>query len=317
MAHGQPVTIIVVGSTMIDMMTYVERVPTAGETVRGDRFTQGFGGKGANQAVMASRLGASVIMVNSVGDDVFGQMTVENLAREGIDVAAVTRTAGVSSGVAPIWVEPDGTNRIIVVPGANDHVTAEQARRVVEEAADPGLVLGQFEVPQAATAAAFAAARLRGATTVLNPAPAAEMSPVLLEVTDWLIPNEVEFAHLARSSGVETSRIDDEVITALAVASGVRLVVTLGAAGAAICADGRVTRISAPTVQAIDTTGAGDAFVGGFAYGLAAGLPPVEAAELGCRCGSISVTRQGTQTSFASPEELADVRRGALRGDER
>ena len=307
MAQRQHVAIVVVGSTMIDMMTYVERVPAASETVVGDRFTQGFGGKGANQAVMARRLGAEVVMVNSVGDDIFGEMTVENLAREGIDVTSITRTAGVSSGVAPIWVEPDGTNRIIVVPGANDHLTSEQAGRAVEAAPDVQLVLGQFEVPQSVTAAAFAAARQRGALTVLNPAPAAALSPDLLAVTDWLIPNEVEFAHLATASGIDGSPIDD-AIAAVAARTGVSLVVTLGAEGAAVCADGGVVRVATPSVRAVDTTGAGDAFVGAFAYGLARGLSPTRAAELGCRCASISVTKPGTQTSFASSEELARIR---------
>ena len=306
MAQRQSVAIVVVGSTMIDMMTYVERVPAAGETVVGDRFTQGFGGKGANQAVMARRLGAEVVMVNSVGDDIYGEMTIENLAREGIDVTSITRTAGVSSGVAPIWVEPDGTNRIIVVPGANDHLTSEQAGRAVDATPEVQLVLGQFEVPQSVTAAAFDAARRRGALTVLNPAPAAPVSPDLLAVTDWLIPNEVEFAHLAAASGIDGSRIDD-AIAALAARTGVSLVVTLGAEGAAVCVDGGVVRVATPSVRAVDTTGAGDAFVGAFAYGLARGKSPAKAAELGCRSASISVTRRGTQTSFPSSNELAEV----------
>jgi ribokinase len=303
---AQQVSIIVVGSTMTDMMTYAERVPAAGETLVGNRFAQGFGGKGANQAVMASRLGAAVAMVNCVGDDVFADLTLENLAREGIDVTSVRRIAGVSSGVAPIWVEADGTNRIIVVPGANDHVSAEQARHAVESAADVSLVLGQFEIPQAATASAFAAGRRRGAVTVLNPAPAVEVSPALLEVTDWLIPNEVEFGYLARACGVDPGGLDDEAITAVAARTTGRLVVTLGAAGAAVCEEGRVTRVAAPPVQAVDTTGAGDAFVGAFAFGLAGGLPPVAAAELGCRWAAVSVTRHGTQTSFPSVGEIAE-----------
>jgi ribokinase len=306
---AQQVAIIVVGSTMIDMMTYAERVPAAGETLVGNQFSQGFGGKGANQAVMASRLGAAVAMVNCVGDDVLGDMTLENLTRERIDVRSVNRVAGVSSGVAPIWVEADGTNRIIVVPGANDHVTPEQARSAVEDAAEVQLVLGQFEVPQSATAGAFTAARERGALTVLNTAPAAELSPALLEVTDWLIPNEVEFGHLARACGLDGARLTDDVITAVAARTTGRLVVTLGAAGAAACEGDRVTRVPAPPVRAVDTTGAGDAFVGTFAYGLARGLSPAAAAELGCRCAAVSVTRHGTQTSFAAVEELAELRR--------
>lgn len=306
---AQQVAIIVVGSTMIDMMTYAERVPAAGETLVGDRFAQGFGGKGANQAVMTSRLGAAVAMVTCVGDDVFGVMTLENLTREGIDVASVNRVAGVSSGVAPIWVEADGTNRIIVVPGANNHVTPEQARSAVEGADDVDLVLGQFEIPQVATASAFAAARARGALTVLNPAPAAELSPALLEVTDWVIPNEVEFGYLARACGVDAARLGDVAITAVAARTTGRLVVTLGAAGAAVCEGNAVTHVAAPPVRAVDTTGAGDAFVGAFAYGLARGLSPTAAAELGCRCAAISVTRHGTQTSFLSVEEVAELRR--------
>ena len=304
----QQVAIIVVGSTMIDMMTYAERVPAAGETLVGDRFAQGFGGKGANQAVMASRLGAAVAMVACVGDDVFGEMTLENLSREGIDVTSVCRVAGVSSGVAPIWVEADGTNRIIVVPGANSHVTPEQGDDAVAGAPEVQLVLGQLEIPQAATAGAFGAARRRGALTVLNPAPAAELSPDLLEVTDWLIPNEVEFGSLAHACGVDHGRLDDDVVTAVAAKTTGRLVVTLGALGAAVCESHRVTRVAAPQVRAVDTTGAGDAFVGAFAYGLANGLPAVAAAELGCRCAGISVTRHGTQTSFPTVEELAQLR---------
>ena len=307
----QQVAIIVVGSTMIDMMTYVERVPAAGETVVGTRFAQGFGGKGANQAVMASRLGADVSMVNCLGEDVYGDMTLDNLAREGIDTASVTRAAGVSSGVAPIWVEPDGTNRIIVVPGANDQLTPDQATRAVEAAPAVQVVLGQFEVPQHVTAAAFAAAGRRGAVTILNPAPAAEVSPELLAVTDWLIPNEVEFASLARGYGTDLPGVEDAAISTVAAGAGVRLVVTLGADGAAICADGKhVTRVPSPVVNAVDTTGAGDAFVGAFAYGLARGLSSAVAADLGCRCASLSVTRRGTQVSFASVDEARGLRTG-------
>jgi ribokinase len=305
----QQVAIIVVGSTMIDMMTYAERVPAPGETLVGDRFAQGFGGKGANQAVMASRLGAAVAMVNCVGDDVFGEMILDNLSRERVDVTSVRRVTGVSSGVAPIWVEADGTNRIIVVPGANSQVSPEQGHDAVDRARDVQLVLGQFEIPQAATASAFAAARRRGALTVLNPAPGAELSPDLLDVTDWLIPNEVEFATLARACGVDGGGLDDDVVSAVAAKTTGRVVVTLGAAGAAVCEHDSVTRVAAPTVRAMDTTGAGDAFVGAFAYGLAHGLTAVAAAELGCRCAGVSVTRQGTQTSFPTVDELAELRR--------
>ena len=312
-AAAAEVTVVVVGSTMTDMVAYVDRVPAAGETVVGARFVQGFGGKGANQAVMARRLGATVLMVNRVGDDALGEQTVANLRREGVDTSAVRRTPGTSSGVAPIWVEPDGTNRIIVVPGANDHLTADEARSAVESAAAVHVVVGQFEVPQEATAAGFAAARVRGAVTVLNPAPAADVSADLLAVTDWLVPNEVEFAHLARVVGLDATGTADHVdagaVAAVAERTGLRMAVTLGARGAVVVEPGGgPVEVSAPTVDAVDTTGAGDAFVGAFAFALGSGMTAADAAALGCRCASSSVTRPGTQTSFPVAADVGVAR---------
>ena len=191
--------IAVVGSTMIDLIAYTQRVPSGGETIQGDDFRLGFGGKGANQAVMARLLGAEVAMVNALGDDVFGDMTMRNFADLGIDARFVTRVPG-SSGVAPIWVEPDGTNRIICVAGANDAMVPADAAAAIHALAPLDVVVGEFEIPQPVTAAAFAAARALGAVTVLNPAPAADMDPALLAVTDWLIPNEHEFARIAGAS---------------------------------------------------------------------------------------------------------------------
>ena len=294
--------IAVVGSTMIDLIAYPPRVPAAGETIQGHDFQLGFGGKGANQAVMARLLGAEVAMINALGDDVFGEMTVANFASFGIDGTHLTRVPG-PSGVASIWVEPDGTNRIICVAGANDAMIPADAARAVIELAPLALVIGQFEIPQAVTAAAFAAARSVGAVTVLNPAPAADMDAALLSVSDWVIPNEVEFARLADASSDAT----DEEIAAFARRTGTRVVVTLGARGAALLGrDGTVHRIPAPAVEASDTTGAGDAFVGAFAYGLARGLGEIEAVRLGVRCASDSVQRPGTQRSFPRAVALGE-----------
>jgi ribokinase len=278
----------------IDLIAYTRRTPGPGETVIGERFRSGFGGKGANQAVMARLLGADVSFVGALGDDLYATTTLENFARLGVDASGVMRVAG-SSGVAPIWVEADGTNRIIVVPGANDLVTPEFAGAAVRAMARADVCVGQLEIPQAATSAGFAAARARGAVTVLNPAPAAPISPELLAVSDWLIPNEVELAILAGSGGDGS----DTALAAFAERAGTRLVVTLGARGAALVGlDGSVTRVPAEPVTAVDTTGAGDAFVGAFAVGLAHGLPELDAVRLGILCASDSVTRHGTQTSF-------------------
>ncbi|MEA2025099.1 MAG: ribokinase [Chloroflexota bacterium] len=309
--NGSRPWLTVVGSTMIDQIAYAARTPERGETVIGDRFAQGFGGKGANQAVMARLMGAEVAMVNAVGEDSYGTETIANFERFGIDTTYVRREPG-SSGVAPIWVEPDGSNRIIVIPGANDGLLPEQGAAAVAEQEHVDAVIGQFEIGQAVTTAAFAAARERGAVTVLNPAPAAAVSAELAAVTDWLIPNEHEFAIIATAAGLSDDVGDPRALAAFAERLGVRLLVTLGERGAAIVGhDGAVRRVKTPTVEAVDTTGAGDAFVGAFAFGLASGRSEAAAARLGCAIAAESVLRPGTQKSFPDTprcrEIIADV----------
>jgi len=295
--------VVVVGSLNIDLIAYTSRVPAAGETVIGDRFQMGFGGKGANQAVMAARLGARVAMIGALGNDVYAGMTFDNLASQDVDASNVARVAG-SSGVAPIWVEPDGTNRIIVVAGANDAVDPAAAAAAIASMDHVDVVVGQLEVPQRVTLAAFRAARERGAVTILNPAPAASLDPNLVEASHWLIPNETEFAILAGIGKLDPG--DDRPVTSFARRLTPRLLLTLGSRGAAIVsANGEVDVVPATPVTAIDTTGAGDAFVGAFAVGLAAGLNERAAVRLGIACASDSVTRAGTQSSFASREVAA------------
>ena len=309
--RAQPV-IVVVGSLNIDLVAYTARVPSAGETVIGDRFQMGFGGKGANQAVMAARLGARVSMVGALGDDVYAGMTRENLEGQGVDATHIARVAG-SSGVAPIWVEPDGTNRIIVVPGANGAVDPEAAAAAIRSMAEVDVVIGQLEIPQRVTAAAFRAAHQRGAVTILNPAPAAELDADLVAGASWLIPNETEFGILAGIERLDPE--DDQAILAYASRNAPRLLVTLGSRGAAlVTTTGEVRRVAATPVTPVDTTGAGDAFVGAFAVGLAAGLDEVAAVRLGIACASDSVTRTGTQSSFPSREAAATLLEGVRAG---
>jgi ribokinase len=300
--------VAIVGSLNIDLITYTARVPEAGETIIGDRFQQGFGGKGANQAVMAARLGGRVSLVGALGDDVYADMTLENLADQGVDASHVASVAG-SSGVAPIWVEKDGSNRIIVVPGANDRVDPVAAADALRSMDAPSVVVGQLEIPQLTTATAFRAARELGAVTILNPAPAARLDDELLDASDWLIPNEHELATVVGLDAVNLS--DDAQLLACAGRIRPRLAVTLGAHGVAIVSEaGTVARFPAVPVKAIDTTGAGDAFVGAFAFGLAAGLDALTAARLAIACASDSVTRPGTQSSYPSRERAAAILEG-------
>jgi ribokinase len=309
---GEGPFLTIVGSTMIDQIAYTARVPERGETVVGDRFAQGFGGKGANQAVMARLMGARVTMVNAVGEDSYGEQIIANFASHGIDTSHMRRVPG-SSGVAPIWVEPDGSNRIIVVPGANNGLLPEHGAAAVAAQDGLGAVIGQFEIDQAVTTAAFRAARERGAATILNPAPGAPISNELATVTDWIIPNESEFAIIARAADLAGNADDPEALSAVAAALGARLLVTLGERGAALVReDGDVRLIPSPRVEAVDTTGAGDAFVGAFAFGLASGWDEVDAIRLGCAIAADSVLRPGTQTSFPDRERcgaiIAEVR---------
>ncbi len=298
----------VVGSTMIDLVAYTSRVPERGETVVGERFAQGFGGKGANQAVMASLLGARVSMVNAVGDDGYGADTIANFARYGIDTTHVHRVAG-SSGVAPIWVEAGGSNRIIVVPGANGQLQPEDAVTAIQAVPRVDAVIGQFEIHPAVTLAAFRAARSRGAITLLNPAPGRPIEPELAAFSDWIIPNETEFAIIANANGLVADATDPAALTSLADALGSRLLVTLGERGAALVSStGEVVVVAAPSVDAVDTTGAGDAFVGAFAFALAAGWDEKEAVRLGCAIAANSVTRPGTQASFPDPARCLEIR---------
>lgn len=302
--------VAVVGSLNIDLIAYTPRVPEGGETIIGTDFQMGFGGKGANQAVMAARLGARVSMVGALGDDVYADMTFDNLDRQSVDRANVARVEG-SSGVAPIWVDADGQNRIIVVPGANDKVDPGIAAEAVRSMTGVRVVIGQLEIPQRVTLEAFRAAREVGATTILNPAPAAPLDPDLLAVADWLIPNESELAILA---GERVDLDSDGALRAFAGRFGPRLLVTLGSRGAAIVREDGVDRVPAVPVQPVDTTGAGDAFVGAFAFGLAAGLDAAAAVQLGIACASDSVTRPGTQSSFASPEAARKMVAAAAAG---
>lgn len=296
--------IVIVGSTMIDMVAYTDRVPEAGETIIGNKFVTGFGGKGANQAVMAKRFGGAVSMVNTLGNDVFGDSVLKNFHDQGVDTTYIARTEG-ASGVAPIWVEADGTNRIIVIPGANNAMTKAQAKSALEGLKSYQIVIGQLEIPQEVTTQGFISAHEKGAITILNPAPFAPISPELIAVSDWIIPNETEFAGM-HPQGLEPT--SDETILELAATLKTRFAVTLGDKGAALTTlDGKVVRVSAPKVKAIDTTGAGDAFVGSFAYALSIGLPEVAALALGCACASDSVTRLGTQSSYPTPEEASAI----------
>ncbi len=285
--------ICVVGSSNIDQISYVEKIPGDGETVFGSSYQMGFGGKGANQAIMASLLGAETYMITCLGEDVYADMTIENYKKNNINIDYLQIVPG-SSGVAPIWVDESGQNRIIVISGSNDHIDAEKAIKALSEIEDLKIIVGQFEIPLEVTERVFSFAKENNITTILNPAPAKIPSEHLLSLTDWFIPNEVEFATISKMDAF----IDENLIKYGNSLSG-NLIVTLGDKGAATIDKDSVIKIPAPSVKAVDTTGAGDAFVGAFAYGLASDLTPQDAIKLAIDRASNSVTKPGTQISYS------------------
>ena len=291
--------IAVIGSTMMDLTVYADVLPAAGETRFGNSFTTGFGGKGANQAVMAARTGAKVTMITGIGSDGFGDESLANFKNCGMDTSSVLRLP-THTGVAHIWVDGEGQNRISIVPGANFALTPQNAVDEVSKLKDVSVLIAQCEIPQEVTLAAFRTAQELGITTILNPAPYQPLTDELLELTDWLIPNEIEFAELDKTHRAPDS---DAVIASLRNTG--RTIVTLGSDGAAlVTAEGSVKRFAANKVSATDTTGAGDCFIGAFAAALASGATEESAVQFGIDCATKSVTRKGAQSSYPTIEEI-------------
>ncbi len=292
--------VAVVGSAMMDLTAYAQHLPEPGQTLVGDLFTTGFGGKGANQAVIAAHCGAEVHFVGKLGRDLFGDSIAQNFKNLGINSVHIERS-DTATGVAHIWVDGDGENRIIIIPGANSEIESAKAVAAVSSINDLSVVVAQCEIKQEVTLAAFRAAKARGCTTILNPAPFETLGTELLELTDWLIPNETEFGQL---HGELPS--NDQVLKRFR--PGKSSVVTLGSRGAVLIhADGSIFRVAAPVVSAVDTTGAGDAFVGTFAYGLASALTAQDSLNLGVHVASLSVTKKGAQSSYPTVEQIATL----------
>jgi ribokinase len=279
---NQPV-IAVVGSAMMDLTAYVEEVPKAGQTLLGKEFTTGFGGKGANQAVMAAIAGAEVYFVGKIGKDVFGNSIRQNFKDRGVKTEFL-EDSDTATGVAHIWVDSKGENRIIIIPGANHDISADSAKKAVSEIPNLEIVIGQCEIKQEVTLAAFKEAKARGATTILNPAPYEKLSDELIALSDWIIPNESEYSELGKLGNVNAN-----------------ILLTEGENGVYHLKSG--LRIPAIKVAPIDTTGAGDSFVGSFAAKLNEGFE--SASKFGCIAAGISVTRKGAQSSYPSYEEIS------------
>ena len=297
----------VVGSNNIDLVTYIDRMPNAGETLDAPDFQIGFGGKGANQAVAAARLGSSVIMVTRVGDDMFGPQQIENFRQNGIDTTHVRITQGTPSGVAPIFVEPSGENRILIVKGANGALTPADVDAAEADLAACDVILLQLEVPLETVYHTITLAARHGVAAILNPAPARKLDLQRLAGLAFLTPNETELAQL---TGLPTAtEADIEAAARSLIAQGIgRVVVTLGGRGARLVTVDGVTQIPPVAVTPVDTTGAGDAFIGSFAHFLAQGSDAAEALHHSAHYAALSITRRGAQSSYATLTEFTAFR---------
>lgn len=284
--------IVVVGSVNLDLVASVDRLPEEGETVLATSHQWADGGKGANQAVAASRLGADVTFVGAVGSDETSRAMIGRLAAEGIDVSAVKEMDGESYGLAVVTVNSDGDNVIVVSPGANNAIALDETARALVASAD--VVLLQLEIPVDIVAEA---ARLAEGTVILNAAPAARLSEDLLADVDVLIVNEHE-GSIAVRGGYTDSNTD--VIT------------TLGERGCSVVVNGDRTAIEAPKVPTVDTTGAGDTFCGAFAYEVDRGTSTIDAARTATLAGSLATTALGARSAMPAMKDVDQLLRDIL-----
>lgn len=303
--------IAVVGSANVDLTTFTDQFPRPGETIFGKHFDLGFGGKGANQAVAARLCGAEVWMVARVGNDLFGPATIRNFESFGIDCSHVRVVDGLSSGVAPIFVDSSGQNRIIVVKGANDALQPSDVDLAEPVLRQADAIILQFETPLATVYHTIRLAKANHIRCLLNPAPGQVVNLEELKEVDYFLPNESEAEVI---TGLPVHTLEDARSCAdFLLRRGLRrVIITLGARGALLAgADGMET-IPAFEVESKDTTGAGDAFIGSFAVFLAEGLPEREAVARANLYAALSTTKVGTQKSF--PERKSFEAEWKVRG---
>ncbi len=300
--------IVVVGSINIDLVARTERIPVAGETVSGADFQIHPGGKGANQAVAAARLGYPVRMIGRLGNDVFGVQLKAQLESAGVNTASVALTEGLS-GVAVIVVSQKGENSIVVTPGANAMVSPQDLEANLDIIRGAGVVLTQLEIPLETVEYLGRICSREGVPLILDPAPALELPPTLFKHIQWLTPNETEAAFFIKSMSGIVGADDPAEVAKLLLSKGVHgVVLKLGARGVYISSQAGVGHsIRAFPVKAIDTTAAGDAFNGAFATALMLGKSPVESARFAAATAAISVTRAGAQPSMPVMSEVEQM----------
>ena len=296
--------IVVVGACMIDLISYVPRFPQMGETLHGTEFRMGYGGKGANQAIMAAKLGSKVVMVSKVGDESFGAGTLENFKKNGVSTSFVYKSKEEFSGVAPIFVTPKGENSIVIVSGSNNKLTAMEIEKASNEIKQSSYLICQLEIEVELSLIALRLAKKLGVSTILNPAPARSSLPEeIYKLTDIFCPNESE-AELLTGKKINSMTDIEEMAKQFVTAGAKSVIITLGENGCYVLSNGVGKHISANKVSVVDSTGAGDAFVGALAHFLDLGIAIFESSKWASAVATISVQGKGTQSSFPERDQL-------------
>ncbi len=294
--------IVVVGSLNMDMVVSLEHRPKQGETVLGSDFFMNAGGKGANAAVSARKLGASVAMIGKVGNDVFADQLLSGLENVGVDCSCIERTEEQATGVAFITLDPEGDNSIVVAPGANYSLRPEDVRRHEDLIKQAKVLMVQLEIPLETVQEAISIAKRHGVQVLLDPAPAQPLPAELLSMADYIVPNETEIAQL---TGI---KVTDQVTAKLAAVELLRKGVStvfakMGAKGVVVVDANRTFFVEPYEVDSVDSTAAGDAFAGAVGAALASGKDVWEAAKFASAVGAITVTRKGAQAAMPDLEE--------------
>jgi ribokinase len=296
--------IAVIGSNMVDLISYIDNMPKEGETLEAPDFEIGCGGKGANQAVAAAKMGSKVMMITKVGDDLFADNTIRNLESYGIDTEFTTKALRTSSGVAPIFVDPESRNRILIIKGANQYLLPVDIDRAAEKLKKCSLIVLQMEIPLQTIYHAIDFGNEHGIPVILNPAPATkELDFDYVCKCDFFIPNESELEILTGMPVENTEQIQESAL--VLIERGLKnVIVTMGSQGVMWVTREASQIVSSHKVAAIDTTGAGDAFIGCFAHFFVQNGDVLNAIKIATAFAALSVTKRGTQISYPSMEEL-------------
>lgn len=308
--NPQHAKVIVVGSSNMDLVVKSERIPAVGETILGGDFLMVPGGKGANQAVAAARLGAEVYFIARLGEDIFAEASLKNFRKVGVKTKYINRTSNAPSGVALIAVDNKGNNLIVVAPGANSMLSVDDVRKAEADIETSGAVVAQLEIPIETVEFAAELAHKHKVPFILDPAPARDLSPALLQKVDILTPNETE-AQMLTDVKVEDEKSARAAAEKLLDAGVRAVIVTMGSTGYLLAQNASFNFVEAPKVKAVDSTAAGDAFTGALACGIAAGKAVDDAAAFANCVAAVSVTKMGAQPSMPTRTIMEDFKKEA------